>query len=95
MNGIPIALLQAQADSIGLPIYVLDFDPEGEMKGYETTMLRVVEYFKLRGVTHFIFGDIFLHDVRSYRESQLRPHGIEVVEPLLPMKPLMIFCSQA
>ena len=32
--------------------------------------------------THFIFGDIFLHDVRSYRERQLAPHGIEVVEPL-------------
>ena len=30
----------------------------------------------------FIFGDIFLHDVRKYREQQLSPHGIEIVEPL-------------
>lgn len=82
MHGIPVALLQAQADSIGIPLYILELDPEGEMKGYETSMLRAVEHFKSQGVTHFIFGDIFLHDVRSYRERQLLPHGIEVVEPL-------------
>ena len=45
-------------------------------------MSRAVEQFKAQGVTHFIFGDIFLHDVRKYREQQLAPHGIEVVEPL-------------
>ena len=33
-------------------------------------------------MTRFIFGDIFLHDVRKYREQQLSPHGIEIVEPL-------------
>jgi diphthamide synthase (EF-2-diphthine--ammonia ligase) len=33
-------------------------------------------------VTHFIFGDIFLHDVKTYREKQLAPRGITVVEPL-------------
>lgn len=82
MHGIPVALLQAQADSLGIPLYILELDPEGEMKGYETSMLRAIEYFKSQGVAHFIFGDIFLHDVRSYRERQLRPHGIEVVEPL-------------
>ena len=87
MHGIPVALLQAQADSIGIPLYMLELDPEGEMKGYETSMLRAVEHFKSRGVTHFIFGDIFLHDVRSYRERQLRPHGIEVVEPLWDRTP--------
>ena len=45
-------------------------------------MSRAVAHFGARGVTHFIFGDIFLHDVRAYRERQLAPHGIEVVEPL-------------
>ena len=45
-------------------------------------MSQAVAHFKAQGVTHFIFGDIFLHDVRKYREQQLAPHGIEVVEPL-------------
>lgn len=41
-----------------------------------------MEHFKAQGVTCFIFGDIFLHDVRKYRERQLAPHGIGVAEPL-------------
>lgn len=82
MHAIPVELLRAQAESIGLPIYLLEFDPKGEMAGYEDAMLRAVTYFKNRGVCHFIFGDIFLHDVRSYREQQLKPYGIEVIEPL-------------
>lgn len=82
MHGIPVKLLQSQADSIGIPLYILELDPEGEMKGYETAMLRAIEHFKSQDVAHFIFGDIFLHDVRSYRENQLKPYGIEVVEPL-------------
>lgn len=86
MHAIPIPLLQAQSDSIGIPLYLIEYDPEAEIKGYENCMLKAVEHFKKQGVHHFVFGDIFLHDVRSYREKQLHPHGIKVVEPLWNMK---------
>lgn len=56
--------------------------PQGGMEDYGEAMTRAVGHFRQQGVTHFIFGDIFLHDVRSYREAQLAPLGIEVVEPL-------------
>lgn len=82
MHGIPLPLLEAQAERIGLPLYAVDLTPKGNMEDYEEAMSRAVTHFKALGVTHFIFGDIFLHDVRSYRERQLAPHGIEVVEPL-------------
>lgn len=82
MHGIPLPLLEAQAESIGIPLAVVDLTPNGNMEDYETAMSRAVAQFKEQGVTHFIFGDIFLHDVRKYREQQLAPHGIEVVEPL-------------
>lgn len=82
MHGIPMPLLEAQAESIGIPLQVVDLTPKGNMEDYAEAMSRAVEQFKARGVTHFIFGDIFLHDVRKYREQQLAPHGIEVVEPL-------------
>ena len=82
MHGIPMPLLEAQAESIGIPLQVVDLTPKGNMEDYAEAMSRAVEEFKARGVTHFIFGDIFLHDVRKYREQQLAPHGIEVVEPL-------------
>ena len=52
------------------------------MEDYGAAMSHAVEHFKAQGVTCFIFGDIFLHDVRKYRERQLAPHGIGVAEPL-------------
>ena len=86
MHAIPVSLLQAQADSIGVPLYLATYDPKGEMNDYESCMRKAVESFKQQGVNHFVFGDIFLHDVRSYREKQLNPYGIEVVEPLWNLK---------
>lgn len=82
MHDIPIALLQQQAASIGIPLHVVDLAPRGGMEDYSSAMEEAVAHFKKEGVTHFIFGDIFLHDVRKYREEKLSPHGITVVEPL-------------
>jgi diphthamide synthase (EF-2-diphthine--ammonia ligase) len=45
-------------------------------------MLDAANHFKAQGVEHFIFGDIYLSDVRKYREDRLHPLGIEVVEPI-------------
>ena len=82
MHGIPASLLEKQARSIGIPLYVVDLTPKGNMEDYHSAMEGAVRHFKAQGVAHFVFGDIFLHDVRSYREKQLSPYGIEVVEPL-------------
>lgn len=82
MHGIPMALLRVQAERIGLPLHAVELKPEGGMADYAEAMRQAVERFRLQGVTHFIFGDIFLHDVRRYREEQLAPLGVEVVEPL-------------
>lgn len=82
MHALPVSLLHAQADSIGIPLYLIEYNPKEEIRGYEECMLQAVNHFKKQGVNKFIFGDIFLHDVRSYREKQLTPYGIEVVEPL-------------
>lgn len=82
MHAIPLSVLQRQANSLGIPLYIVDIIPEGQIDDYENAMRGSVEHFKAEGVTCFIFGDIFLHDVRSYREKQLKPYGIEVVEPL-------------
>ncbi|MEJ8763422.1 ATP-binding protein [Phocaeicola sp. HCN-40430] len=82
MHGIPLSLLEKQAESIGFPLYIVDLTPQGGMEDYSSAMENVVKHFKKEGVTHFIFGDIFLRDVRVYREQQLSPYGIEVVEPL-------------
>jgi uncharacterized protein (TIGR00290 family) len=80
IHSIPKEVLSVQAESIGIPLYCQNFDHN--LADYEKQMLEVVRYFKNLGVTHFIFGDIALADVKHYREGKLNPLGIEVVAPL-------------
>lgn len=82
MHNIPLELLQAQSERIGIPLKIVELKPKGTMDDYSGAMKDAAEEFKAQGVTCFIFGDIFLHDVRYYREQQLSPLGITVVEPL-------------
>ncbi len=80
IHAIPLALLKKQADSIGIPLYTVSLSKD--KKTYEEGMTEAVTHFKNQGVQHFIFGDIFLADVKAYRESKLNPLDIEVIEPL-------------
>ncbi len=82
MHGIPVSLLQEQADSIGFPLYIVEIAEQSGMNGYEEAMRAAISHFQKQSVTHFIFGDIFLKDIKEYREKQLAPYGITVVEPL-------------
>ena len=80
MHSIPLEILERQAESIGIPLYTVTSSTI--LKNYEVKMAETVQHFKEQGVKHFIFGDIFLSDVKTYRESKLNPLGVEVVEPL-------------
>ena len=80
MHAIPHSLLLKQAESIGIPLYPV-FLPK-HLQIYEQRMKDAANHFKAQGIEHFIFGDIYLTDVRKYREDRLHPLGIEVVEPL-------------
>ena len=82
MHNIPLELLKVQSERLGIPLKIVGLTPGGNMNEYNDAMKIVVNEFKSQGVTHFIFGDIFLHDVLSYRKQQLEPLGITVVEPL-------------
>lgn len=80
VHAIPIEILKKQAESIGIPLETVLF--RKDLSNYEEMMQQTVTHFKNQGVTHFIFGDIFLEDIKAYREAKLNPLGIEVVEPL-------------
>ena len=82
MHNIPLSLLQAQSESIGIPFAIVELKPKGNLADYTEAIQKTALRFKEQGVTHFIYGDIFLHDIRKYREELLTPLGIEVVEPL-------------
>ena len=71
MHGVRRELLRLQADSIGLPLTEVRIPPECPNSLYESRMAEASLRFRDRGIHHFAFGDIFLRDLRAYREKNL------------------------
>ncbi|HLF51474.1 diphthine--ammonia ligase [Flavobacterium sp.] len=82
MHGVRVALLEQQAESIGLPLLKMEIPEMPTMEAYENVMRETLEKLKSKGVTHSIFGDIFLEDLRKYREDKLAEIQLEAVFPL-------------
>lgn len=82
MHGVRAELVQAQADATGLPLWRVPLPWPCSNDEYEERMRRVVERARSEGVTGFAFGDLFLADIRAYRERQLAGTGLE---PLFPI----------
>lgn len=82
MHGVPVSLLEKQAESLGLPLIKLELPAEPSMEEYEELMLQTMNQYKNQGATHSVFGDIFLEDLRKYREDQLQSAGMQGVFPL-------------
>ncbi len=82
MHGVREDLLITQASSIGIPLYQVRLPDSPEMVVYEETMQKHLLSMRSFGINHAIFGDIFLEDLRIYRETQLAELSIEAVFPL-------------
>jgi uncharacterized protein (TIGR00290 family) len=82
MHGVREELLEQQAAAIGLPLQKLILPDQPSMPEYEQLMSTLVTDLKQEGFTHSFFGDIFLEDLKTYRETQLAKAGIEAVFPI-------------
>jgi uncharacterized protein (TIGR00290 family) len=82
MHGVREALLRAQCEAAGLPEIIVRIPYPCPDEIYEREMAAAIADVKARGVTHIIFGDLFLQDIRAYREKQLAGTGITPVFPL-------------
>jgi uncharacterized protein (TIGR00290 family) len=82
MHGVRRSLLEAQADSIGLPLHVMKMPEQASMKEYEESTEKHIRFLKDSGYTNAVFGDIFLEDLKAYRETQLKSFGISCSFPL-------------
>lgn len=82
MHGVPVLLLEKQAESLGFPLIKMEIPKEPSMEEYQQIMSETMSKIKAQGVTHSIFGDIFLEDLRSYREEQLKTIGMKAIFPL-------------
>lgn len=82
MHGVRESLLIRQADSIGIPLYQLRLPENPDMKDYEEAMGYHLKELKSQGISNSIFGDIFLEDLKAYRETKLAEIGLKAVFPL-------------
>ncbi|WP_395045836.1 diphthine--ammonia ligase [Flavobacterium sp.] len=91
MHGVRTELLEQQAESIGSPLHIMEIPEMPSMEDYEEVMRETLTKFKEKGVTHSIFGDIFLEDLRKYREEKLAEMQLEAIFPLwkIPTKDLI------
>ncbi|WP_406843525.1 diphthine--ammonia ligase [Flavobacterium soyae] len=82
MHGVRVELLQAQAESIRIPLKIMQVPEMPTMEVYETVMTETLTELKNQGIMYSVFGDIFLEDLRKYREEQLSRIGFEGVFPI-------------
>jgi uncharacterized protein (TIGR00290 family) len=82
MHGVRRELLHRQAESIGLPVEEVAIPPKCPNSFYEERMGESIRRFRERGIRHLGFGDIFLEDLRAYRENKLMLADMTAVFPV-------------
>lgn len=82
MHGVRVELLEQQAASIGIPLVKMLLPEMPDMKTYETIMKETLTQLKNEGMEVCIFGDIFLEDLRKYRENKLAEMNLRAIFPL-------------
>jgi len=82
MHGVRSSLLERQAESIGLPLEKVLLPKRHSIEEYEFKMRKALEKYQKLGVSKVFFGDIFLADVRKYREGKLAKVGMTAQFPL-------------
>jgi uncharacterized protein (TIGR00290 family) len=87
MHALRRELLEAQAAATGLPLHVVPLPWPCSNEQYEAIMTKAIAGFLADGFTHVAFGDLFLEDVRRYREQRMAGSGLEPLFPLWKTKP--------
>jgi uncharacterized protein (TIGR00290 family) len=82
MHGIRRELLETQARAIGLPLSLVRIHIGADNAAYEQAMSEALDGFKGDGVTAVAFGDIFLEDLRLYREDKLAAVSLRAIFPI-------------
>ncbi len=82
LHGVPRVLVERQAHSLGLPIHEVFIPKSCSSEEYGAKMMGVLTKLKQNGVSSVVFGDIFLEEVRKYREDNLSKLGMEGIFPI-------------
>ena len=82
MHGVRRSLLEQQADSLGVPLHQIMIPKDCPNQIYEARMREALEHFKARGITKVAFGDLFLQEVKQYRDERLAQAGMTGLYPI-------------
>jgi uncharacterized protein (TIGR00290 family) len=82
MHAVRTELLRAQAEAADLPLWPVPIPWPCSNGEYESAMDAAMARARAEGITHVAFGDLFLEDIRRYREERLAPTGITPLFPL-------------
>jgi uncharacterized protein (TIGR00290 family) len=82
IHGVRRELLERQAESIGLPLHPVLVPKDCTNEIYEDRLATALRAIQAQGIHHIAFGDLFLEDIRAYREKQLSALGLEPVFPV-------------
>ncbi len=82
MHAVRETLLEAQADAAGLPLVKVPIPARCSNPHYETAMAAAMARARAEGILHVAFGDLFLAEIRNYREEKLHAVGMTPVFPI-------------
>jgi uncharacterized protein (TIGR00290 family) len=82
MHGVRRILLERQAACLGFPLEIVSISKNATNEEYEANMGQILAKYKAAGIASVVFGDIFLEDLRKYREDKLATLGMQGIFPL-------------
>jgi uncharacterized protein (TIGR00290 family) len=82
MHGVRRVLLERQAASLGIPLHEVFITKDATNQEYEARMEEAFAVYRERGIDSVVFGDLFLEEVRAYREQFLALHDMRGVYPV-------------
>jgi len=82
MHGVRRTLLERQAVAAGLPLHIIWIPPDCTNEIYEERMAEALAPHRERGIRRVAFGDLYLEDIRVYRETKLAGAGMEALFPV-------------
>jgi uncharacterized protein (TIGR00290 family) len=82
IHGVRRELLERQAEAIGLPLHQVLIPKDCPNEVYEDRLAAALRPIKDQGIRHVAFGDLYLEDIRAYREKQMAALGLEPVFPV-------------
>lgn len=82
MHGVRRELLEMQASALGIPLHVVLIPKDCSNDIYEARMSEAFNHFKNRDITKIAFGDLFLVDIKQYRDESLARHGMTGLYPI-------------